>query len=79
MTYTVIGVWIGDFAYTVGVIEGEHDVAGGDMEQFPEGCWATAVEAESVARAELAAIEEMESTLSDDWKNCGSDCCLNEE
>lgn len=37
MTYTVIGVWLNDKPVTVGVVEGRHNVDGGDQETFTQG------------------------------------------
>jgi hypothetical protein len=71
-TFTVIGVWIGDDPVTVGVIEGEHQVSGGDFERFPEGCWAAAVSAPSADMAESLAVLEMranEGQLEDEDEN----------
>jgi hypothetical protein len=57
--WTVIGVWLSGDPVPVGVIAGNHDVEGGDSEEFPEGLWATHVGAADVAGAEAAAIQEM--------------------
>jgi len=58
-TYTVIGVWLGDQPVPIGVIEGQHEVHGGDDSEFPEGLWATSVTAADPGQAEQAAITEL--------------------
>jgi hypothetical protein len=58
-SWTVLGVWRGDNPIPVGVIRGYHQVDGGDWEEFPMGLWATGVDADDVAGAQAAAIEEM--------------------
>ena len=62
MEYTVVGVWKGDEPLVAGVIEGRHDVVGGDQESFPEGVWATYVDAEDVTTAETVAQAAMKDT-----------------
>jgi len=57
--YTVVGVWLDDTPVPVGVIAGEHTICGGNDEQFPEGLWATSVNAEDADAAETAAVAEM--------------------
>jgi len=57
--YTVVGVWMSDDPVPVGVIRGRHSVDGGDDEAFPEGLWATHVNADDTDDAEAAAIREM--------------------
>lgn len=57
-TYTVIGVWYSTEPIPVGVIRGEHAVAGGDESHF-DGLWATSVDATSVDRAEAEAVAKM--------------------
>jgi hypothetical protein len=59
MTYTVIGVWLNDKPVTVGVIEGRHNVDGGDQETFTQGVWATSVDAVDVEQAEAFAKGDM--------------------
>jgi hypothetical protein len=59
MTYTVIGVWLNGKPVTVGVIEGRHNVDGGDQETFPQGVWATSVDALDVEQAEAFAKDDM--------------------
>ena len=66
MKYTVIGAWQGDEAISVGVVEGEHQVAGGDSGYWDEGVWAITVEADSVELAEGFATKEMQETLDPD-------------
>jgi hypothetical protein len=57
-TYTVIGYYAEDDSVQVtGVIEGDHDVTGGDDEYCQP--WATVVEADHVLAAEAAARVEM--------------------
>ena len=57
--WTVIGVWVGDSPVPVGVIRGAHDVEGGDESEFPDGLWATTVQASDAADAESVAVAEM--------------------
>lgn len=74
--WTVLGAWINDHALVVGVIEGKHEVHGGDDTAFSDGMeavvedgqglWATSVEAATAEAAEALAVEEMESTLLSD-------------
>lgn len=64
--WTVIGVWLGDDPVPAGVVAGQHDVSGGDFEQFPEGCWAVSVSAPDAELAERAAIAEMRGEDTDD-------------
>lgn len=59
-TFTVVGVWMGDTPVPVAVIRGEHPVEGGRWDAFPEGLWATSVDATDAAHAERAAVEEMD-------------------
>lgn len=59
IVWTVLGVWRGSNPVPVGVVRGSHQVEGGDWEEFPEGLWATGVDAGDVAEAQAAAIEEM--------------------
>lgn len=54
--FTVVGVWIDDEPVPVGVIAGDHQVSGGDEEQFPQGVWATCVTAADDVEAEQVAI-----------------------
>lgn len=69
MRYTVVGVWDGDTPVVVGVIEGEHQVQGGDQSWFEGGLWATSVDAADVEDAEMEATDEMEGTLGNDDKD----------
>lgn len=62
-TYTVIGVWLGDRPIPVGVISGIHDVSYGDNDEFPDGLWATNVEASSEYLAQFVAVDEMKASL----------------
>lgn len=55
-SYTVIGAWIDDEPVPFGVIEGEHQVSGGDDQP-----WATSVEAVDAAAAEQLAVDQMRS------------------
>ncbi len=67
--WTVIGFWDGDSPVPVGVVAGDHQVVGGfhpDFQmQYPEGPWATCVDAPTDDEAERLAIEEMAATLDD--------------
>jgi hypothetical protein len=56
-TFTVVGVWDESEAIPVGVIEGQHDVMGGDESHWEGGLWATFVEADDAAAAEVAGVE----------------------
>lgn len=64
-TFTVIGYWRRDRPVSVGVIEGEHAVHGGES-ATEEGDWATSVEADSPENAEVLAIKEMRENDDDD-------------
>ncbi len=57
--FTVVGVWLDDRPIPVGVIGGQHQVADGDTDTFPEGLWATSVLAEDSSQAQHLAIAEM--------------------
>jgi len=59
MLYTVIGVWQDDEPVVVGVIEGDHQVSGGGADAFPEGLWATCVDAYDATAADCLATSEM--------------------
>lgn len=63
MRHTVVGVWLADKPVVIGVIAGAHDVRGGDEHQFPEGLWATCVDADDAENAEIAAKNEMAESL----------------
>lgn len=65
-TWTVVGVWDGDEPISVGVIAGEHEVAGGDEFHFDGGLWATSVQAGDPSDAESAAIREMATSRFDE-------------
>lgn len=59
-TYTVIGYYADDDSIQItGVIEGDHEVAGGDDEYCQP--WATVVEATDVYTAEALARADMEA------------------
>ncbi|GAB3863513.1 hypothetical protein GCM10028801_31320 [Nocardioides maradonensis] len=55
--YTVIGYYVDDEPYVAGVIEGDHEVGGGN-ESFGQP-WATCVDAPNVAAAEDEALSEI--------------------
>lgn len=57
--YTVLGVWDGDKPVPVGVVAGEHKVAGGAEQHWEQGLWATSVAAADPEDAERAAVAEM--------------------
>ncbi len=59
MQYTVIGVWQDDKPVVVGAIPGQHEVYGGDEQTFPDGLWATCVNAADVTEAERLATSDM--------------------
>ncbi|MFE6967018.1 hypothetical protein ACFVAJ_18040 [Agromyces sp. NPDC057679] len=65
--YTVIGLWVNDVPVVVGVIEGNHQVTGGDDVSealyAAQGAWALAVEAGDATEAEGVAVDEMTDTL----------------
>ncbi len=63
MSYTVIGVWLEDTPIVVGVIAGSHEVYGGDEQRFPEGLWATSVDASTVEQAEQLAKVEIRDSI----------------
>jgi hypothetical protein len=64
--WTVLGVWVGDEAVPIGAIHGQHEVHGENpCDWFPEGVWATSVDAPDEDAAYAAARAEMHSTLSD--------------
>lgn len=68
-TYTVVGYWDdSDRPVSVGVIEGNHAVGGGESATVG-GDWATSAEAEDAECAEALAIEEMRATLPDNEDN----------
>lgn len=56
--YTVIGLWHGQ-PIPVGVVEGWHEVSGGENPFSDEGVWATFVEAPDPKTAERRAVAEM--------------------
>lgn len=56
--YTVIGVWLNDEPVPVGVVEGDHEVGGGD-DAWDEGAWATSVDAPDMGSAQELAVQEM--------------------
>ena len=55
--YTVIGKYIDDEPVVAGVILGEHQVSGGEDDEFQP--WATSVLADDPAHAESLAVAEM--------------------
>lgn len=61
--FTVVGVWDGDTPIPVGVVQGRHDVVGGDASHFPGGLWAHAVATDDPDEAERLAVEAMQGTL----------------
>lgn len=65
LPFTVIGYWDdSDNPVAVGVIDGFHDVTGGDDGEYQP--WATSVYAIDSATAEAMACDEMRETLEDD-------------
>lgn len=62
--WTVVGVWLDGTPVVTGVVAGEHQVSGGDGMYFPDGLWATHVDAVSADAAEGLAADEMEKTRS---------------
>lgn len=63
--WTVIGVWLSCTPVPVGAVSGNHNVYGGDGQEFPDGLWATHVDADDVDAAEAAAIAGMRSAYED--------------
>ena len=59
--YTVIGFWHEDQPVAVGVINGDHQVTGGDTSDISgsQGEWTTSVTAASAEQAEQRAISQM--------------------
>lgn len=65
-TYTVIGYWSDqDDPVSVGVIEGQHEVFGGQM-STEGGDWALSVQSWDPHDAEVVARNLMRATLDDD-------------
>jgi hypothetical protein len=65
-TYTVIGYYAEDDSVQVaGVVDGDHEVTGGDDEHCQP--WATVVEADDVLAAQAAARAEM--TAANGWED----------
>ena len=65
--WTVIGFWHNDKIVTVGVVEGNHPVYGGDVSEISEqGCWAACAGAETAEEAEILAVQEYEDDEEDE-------------
>jgi hypothetical protein len=69
--YTVIGHWIGDDAFTIGVIAGKRKVHTGttDLEFFPDGLWTTTVWASGPEMASTTAEEQVVFDLAASYKS----------
>lgn len=81
-TFTVVGAWMGSDPVPVAVIRGEHPVEGGRWSAFPEGLWATSVDATDAYEAERAAVAEMKGDDGGEGGACpvcgagGDDSCV---